>query len=205
MFGFGKQSQPRGPTFEVGSSSLFAKNRMTPKEYGREMTRLGFSFALAQFDEYLNAKDHSSEDRRLLEQVKRNPGLMQLLYANIVTAGFLCHAKMLIRVNQIVNTEVESGIYEELKNKMPGMTDSIYATHRDITANFAIAIEREMNGIDDNSTVNLLQSYVAHFYPQVGFSKDDPMPTALHSFIVGLGSRFVAVCQGDFKISFRNS
>lgn len=205
MFGFAKQSQPGMPTFEVGSSSLFEKNRMTPMEYGREITRLGFSFALGQFDKYLSAKDHSSEDRRLLEQVKRNPGLMQLLYANLLTAGFLCHAKMLLRINDIVNTEVESGIYEELKNKMPGMTESIYATHRDIIVNFAAAIEREMNGIEDNSSVKLLQSYVAHFYPQVGFSRDGPMPTALHSFIVGLGSRFVAVCQGDFKISFRNS
>ncbi len=205
MFGFGKKSQLGSPIFEVGSSSLFAKNRMAPKEYGREMTRLGFSFALAQFDEYLNAKDHSSEDRRLLEQVTQNPGLMQLLYANLITAGFLCHAKMILRVDDIVNTEVESRIYEELKNTMPGMTDSIYATHRDITANFATAIAREVTGVDENSSVSLLQSYVAYFYPQVGFSQDDPMPTALHSFIVGLGSRFVAVCQGDFKITFRNS
>jgi hypothetical protein len=203
MFGFGKKPQLGGPTFEVGSSSLFAKNRMTPKEYGREMTRLGFIFALDQFDQYLNAKDHSPEDRRLLEQVTQNPGWMQLLYADLVAGGFLCHAKMILRTTDIVNAEVESGIYEELKSKMPGMSNSNHTAQRDITANFATAIEREMTRIDENSSVNLMQGYIVHFYPQIGFSQSDPMPTALHSFIFGLGSRFVAVCQGDFKISLR--
>lgn len=205
MFRFGNKKSLQGPTFVVGSSSLFVKNQMTPTEYGREMIRLGFSFALAQVDEYRKTDDHSIEDTLLLTAVSRNPGPFQSLYVDLVSAGFLCHAKMFLGIGQLVISEIEVGILDEFRTRMTGFDESTPTTHRDITANFALAIEREIRKIDMNSSVDLLVKYLAHFYPNSELSEASAMPSALHSFILGLGSRFVGVCHDNFKISFRST
>jgi hypothetical protein len=205
MFGFGKKQPQSAPAFVVGSSSLFTKNRLTPSEFGREATRLGFSFALAQFQQYKNADDLSVLDIRLLKEVACNPGIMQLLYANLITGGFLCHAKMILHVNESVASEIEDGVLTELRATMPGIGDEILVSHKTITANFAIAIEREIRNIEPDSTISLMHNYITHFYPEALLAGRSELPSSLRSFIIGLGSRFVAVCQGDFKISLQQA
>lgn len=76
--------------FIVGSSALFSKTRLTPNEFGREITRLGFAFGVEQFERYRQVDDAGQEDLRLLKEVKLNPGFMQLMYANLITGAFLC-------------------------------------------------------------------------------------------------------------------
>ena len=205
MFGFGKKQPQPGTAFLAGSSSLFSKNRLTPSEFGREATRLGFSFALAQFKQYQDADDLSAQDIRLLKEVARNPGIMQLLYANLITGGFLCHAKMILQANKSTTSEIEDGVLTELRSTMPGIGNEILVSHKDITANFAVAIEREMRNIEPDSTISLMRNYVTHFYPEALVASNSELPNALRSFILGLGTRFVAVCQGDFKISLHQA
>ena len=81
MLGFFKSNASSGPVFVVGSSSLFSKNELAPSEFGREITRLGFNFGIAQFEMYQNANSASPLDVLFLRDVVKNPGLVQLLYA----------------------------------------------------------------------------------------------------------------------------
>jgi hypothetical protein len=203
MFGFGKPKTSKDPKFIVGSSTLFIKNQLTPFEYGLEVVRLSFSFALAQLQAYRGVDDHSQTDTVLLTTVSRNPGPMQLLYVDLVAGGFLCHARMVLRIEESISAEVEAGILAALRAKMEGLDELTISSHSDITANFAVAIEREMTGIERDSTVSLLKKYIIHYYPNSGLTAESELPSALNSFIVGLGTRFVAVCQRDFRITFQ--
>lgn len=202
MFGFGKTPIQIGPTFVVGSSSLFPKNRLTPNEYGREIARLGFMFASQQLRQYRDAEDHDENDTRLLTTVSYNPTPMECLYSDLAIGGFLCHAIMILKVNKAVAVSIEAGIFDTLTSRLDGWDDWTITTHKDIAANFAIAIEREMSNIEKNSTITLMRQYIDEFYPTLKMSITEGLPTALQSFIFGLGSRFVVLCEDDFKISF---
>ncbi len=203
MFGFSKPKPQQGPLFVVGKSSLFSKKQLTPAEFGREITRLGFQFGVAQFDRYRSAQDVSAEDIRLLQDVGRNPGIIQLLWANLITGAFLCHAKLLLAAPANVVAEIEAGVLAELRSTMPGMSEKVLKDHTDITANFAIAVEREMQQVEENSSLLLLFRYINDFYPELYSGGMPSVPSGLSSCIVGLGSRFVAVCQSDFQLSMQ--
>jgi hypothetical protein len=203
MFGFGKPKLLPGSIFVVGNSSLFSKRQLTPTEFGREITRLGFRFGVAQFGQYSSAQDISAADRRLLQEVNRNPGIAQLLWANLITGAFLCHAKLVLSAPADVIAEVEAGGLAELRSTMPGMSEQVYENHKDITANFAVAIEREMQHVEENCSLSLLFRYINDFYPELHAGHAAAIPTGLSSFIVGLGSRFVAFSQRDFQLSLQ--
>ncbi len=195
MFGINR------PAFIVGSSSLFSKKRLTPVEFGREATRLGFSFGVAQFGQYQSAGSKSQADVRLLNEVRRNPGIMQLLFSNLVAGAFLCHARMSLRATEKVSAEVEEGVLVQLRSTMPQMSPHVLQNHKDITVNFAIAIEREMRQIEAESSTSLLLSYINDLYPEFGSGVASALPSGLFAVVSGLGSRFAAVCQDDFKIT----
>lgn len=203
MFGFSKPKPPQGPLFVVGNSSLFSKKQLTPTEFGREITRLGFQFGVAQFEQYRSAQDVSAEDTRLLREVGRNPGIIQLLWANLITGAFLCHAKVVLAAPANVVAEIEAGVLAELRSTMPGMGEKVLKDHTDITANFAIAIQLELQEVEENSSLSLLFRYINDFYPELYLGGTLSVPSGLSSFIVGLGSRFVAVCQKDFQLSMQ--
>jgi hypothetical protein len=203
MFGFGKPKPSQGSVFVVGKSALFSQRQLTPIEFGRDIARLGFKFGVAQFDQYRNADDISAADAHLLREVGRNPGLIQLLWANLVTGAFLCHTKLVLSAPASVVSQVEAGVLAELQSTMPSMSEQVHQNHKDIAANFAIAIEREMLQVEENSSLSLLCRYIDDFYPDVYAGGEATVPSGLSSFIVGLGSRFVSVCQNDFQLSLQ--
>lgn len=203
MFGFGKQKPAPGCIFVVGKSSLFSKKQLNPTEFGRDITQLGFKFGIAQFEQYRSAQDISASDKRLLQEVGRNPGIIQLLWANLITGAFLCHAKLVLSAPTDVVAEVEAGVLAELRSTMPGMSEQVHENHKDITANFAVAIEREMRQVEENCSLSLLFRYINDFYPELHGGHEAAIPSGLSSFIVGLGSRFVAVSQRDFQLSLQ--
>ena len=205
MFGFSKPKPPQGSLFVVGRSSLFSKKQLTPTEFGREIARLSFQFGIAQFEQYKSAQDVSAEDTRLLREVGRNPGIIQLLWANLITGAFLCYAKLVLAAPANVVAEIEAGVLAELRSTMPSMGENVLKDHAHITANFAIAVQREMQQVEENSSLSLLLRYINDLYPELYPSDVPSVPSGLSSFIVGLGSRFVAVCQTDFQLSMQRS
>jgi hypothetical protein len=200
MFGFAKKLSQYGPVFTIGNSSLFLKNRLTPKEYGYEIARLGFMFASEQLRQYRQCTDHDENDTKLITSVSYNPMLFECLYSDLIIGGFLCHAIMILKCNKDISLSIEEGVLDALRAKLDGWDDWTITTHKDIAANFAIALEREMSQIDENAIENLMRQYIELFYPNLRMSISDGLPAILQSFIIGLGSRFVVICEKDFKI-----
>jgi hypothetical protein len=204
MFGFGRSKSSSAPMFIVGSSTLFSKTRLTPNEFGREITRLGFAFGVEQFEQYRQAGDASQEDLRLLKGVEQNPGFMQLLYANLITGALLCYAKVALQTSVEIVDEVEAGILSELRSTMPAMSEKLLNDHKHITANFAIAIEREVREVEEDASLALFLGYINDFYPGITSGKQ-AVPSGLVSRLTGLGSRFMAICQNKFNLSFQKA
>jgi len=203
MFGFGMSRSASAITFVVGNSALFSKKELSPVEFGREIARLGLKFGVAQFSQYEKATDLDRTDQALLQEARKNPGIIQLLYGNLVAGSFLCFAKAVLRAPPETILEVESGILAGLRGLMPGMSQKIIEDHKDITANFAVAVEREITEIEANSSLNLLLKYIVDFYPNMQLPNH--IPGGFVSFINGLGSRFVAICLNDWKITLRRN
>jgi hypothetical protein len=194
---------PLEPIFIVGSSSLFSKTRLTSHEFGIEITRLGFRFGVEQFERYQKTPGAGAGDLRLLTVVGRNPGLMQLLFANLITGAFLCYAKFILKASDKTVSEVEAGVLSELRSTMHGMSEGILENHVDITVNFSIAIERELLEVEENSSRVLFFRYVHDFYPDAGIGTEGTPSGGLPKLISGLGSRFMAICQDNFKLALQ--
>lgn len=203
MLGFGKSENQSEPLFIVGNSSLFSKVQLTPTEFGREIRRLGFQFGVAQFGQYQNSSSLSSQDITLLNAVNQNPGIIQLLYANLVAGAFLCFAKVILKPPQEAILNIEAGILTELRLTLQGMSEEIIDDHTKITMNFAIAIEREIKEIEESSSLSLFYHYISYFYPNLPSELKEKIPFGLFNSISDLGSRFLAVCQNDFQLTFK--
>lgn len=202
MFGFSRKQSSANPTFVVGNSSLFSKKQLSPTNFGREITQVSFNFGLDVFDHYQNSPDLSSDDLRLLKEVEGNPGIMQLLFVNLITGAFLCYAKLLLKVPDEIVSEVENGVLTELRSKMPGFNEDVLEDHKKFTTSFSIAIEREVLQIEKGASISLFLSYVNHFYPEFGSGKAD-VPSGLFKSLTGYGSRVMSLCQDQLKITFQ--
>lgn len=196
MFGFGRS----GPTFVVGSSALFVKTKLSPREFGREITRLGFRFGLARYDDYKSAKDNTAVDIRLLGEIARNPGLIQLLFANWATGAFLCHTKVVLRATDEIMAAVELGLIDELRGSMSAMSEQIIENHKMITIQFRSAVEREIRQTEVNASVSVFLHYTRAFYPESGIDSKDQVPKGLVSNLAGRGTVLAAICQDDFRL-----
>lgn len=195
----------RGPLFMIGKpGSLFSKKELTPNEFGREITRLGFRMGIDEYGHYLNNPLNTPEDLRLLDIINRNPGFIQLLYANLITGAFLCYAKLLLRVPNDVVSDIKNGILSELQTTMPEMKAEIHLNHTKITEDFAQAIEREVKEIEKNSSIVYFLKGINSFYQPIVFSEDSIFTNMLFSSLDGYGSRVMAFCQNDFVISFKS-
>ena len=109
---------------------------------------------MAQFGQYQNSSSLSSQDIAFLNEVNQNPGIIQLLYTNLVAGAFLCFAKVILKPPQEAILNIEAGILTELRSTMQGMSEEIIEDHTKITMNFAIAIEREIKEIEENHKKN---------------------------------------------------
>lgn len=202
MFGFGRSKSPSGPVFVVGNSSLFSRKQLTPSDFGREITRISFELGIDAFEHYQNSPNLSSDDLLLLEEVGRNPGIMQLLFVNLITGAFLCYAKLILKVPDEIVAKVENGVLAELRSKMPGISEDIVDDHKKFTTSFSIVIGREVMQIERDASISLFFSYLNHFYPEFG-SSGAAVPRGLFRSLTGYGSRVMASCQNDFQITFQ--
>lgn len=203
MFAFGRSKSPSGPIFVIGNSSLFSKKQLTPTEFGREITRLSFMLGIEQLEHYQKARDISTDDLRLLKEVGRNPGIMQLLYVNLMTGAFLCYAKVVLEAPDETLVEIESGVLSELRSTMPGFSEDILDGHKNITVSFSIAIGREILQIERDASISLFFSYFNHYYPEFDSGGGSAVPSGLFRSLTGFGSRVVASCQDIFQITFQ--
>lgn len=205
MFGFGRPNLPSGPIFIVGQPSIFSKNQFSPTDFGREITRLSFDLGIDLFERYQTSHDNGLDDLRLLEKVKRNPGIMQLLYVNLITGAFLCYAKLILKVPDEIVAEVENGVLVELRSRMPGFSEEILDDHKKYTASFSIVIGREVLQLEKGASIKLFFLYFNNFYPEFDSGGGTNVPNGLFSSITGYGSRVMAQCQDNFKITFQLS
>lgn len=194
---------PPDSTFVIGKSSVFSKKRLTPSEFGREITRLGFRCGVAEFEHYQKAHDISAEDQFLLNKVNCNPGLIQLLYANLITGAFLCYANILLHASDDVLDQIKIGILAELRSTMSELSEEIHEYHKDAIVNFSLAIEREVRELEEDSSLSLIFRYIIDFYPALQFDDESIMPSGMYNTLTGIGSRFMAACQNDFQISLQ--
>lgn len=203
MFGFGRSQSSSGPFFVVGHQSVFSKKQLTPTEFGREITRLSFNFGIEQFEYHQMSCNISPEDARLLKEVERNPGLMQLLYTNLKIGAYLCYAKVVLRVPDETIAEVESGVLSALRSTMPGMSEIILEDQKNIAASFSTAIGRELLQIEKDASLLLFFRYVNHFYPAFDASGGTTVPSGLSGSLMGLGTRIVGMeCQDHLQITY---
>lgn len=203
MFGFGRSKSPSGPVFVVGNSSLFSRKQLTPSDFGREITRISFELGINAFEHYQNSPNLSSDDLHLLEEVGRNPGIMQLLYVNLITGAFLCYAKLILNASDEIVAEIENGVLTELRSKMPGFSEDILDDHKKFTTSFSIVIGREVLQVEKGASISLFFIYFNHFYPEFDSGGGSAVPSGLFRSITGHGSRVMALCQDDFQITFQ--
>ena len=161
MLGFGRIA---APTFRVGNSSLFTKNDLTPDEFGREIVRLGFRFGISHADDYLSSGGRTPGDIALISKAKLNPGMMQLLFANLVSGAFYCYAKVLLRVSPSFLQTVEEGMLSALATMMPALGKQMSEHHKLVIVGFANALEGQIRGADPDPSAVLLIQYACDFY-----------------------------------------
>lgn len=206
MFGFGNLRSPSGPIFVVGNSSLFSKKQLTPTDFGREITRLSITLGGTQLEFYQNGCALDSDDVRLLKLVERNPGGMQLLYANLIAGAFLCYARLMLRVPEKNIAEVESGVLSELRSTMAKIfPEEILEYHKNITVSFSKAIECEIQQNETDFSPPLFFRYVNDVYPEFDAGGGAIVPSGLFMSLTGLGSRILAMCQNNFQLTFQRS
>ena len=194
-------SSPKMTFFKVGNSSLFQKNELSPIEFGREITRLGFQFGVSQFGEYISRESPSALEDTFLKNVQSNPGFLQLLFTNLITGAFHCYAKNLLHADAEVLKDVENGISDELRSTMSaGLSDDLIENHKLITLSFSIAVEREIMSIEEDASTNLLIKYASDFYLTENAEAIHQDPRGLSEYLSGLGSRFMAICQDNFQL-----
>ena len=206
MFGFGQLKSPPSPVFLVGNSSLFSKKQLTPTDFGREITRLSLMLGATQLEFYQNGCTLSPDDVRLLKLVGSNPGIMQLLYANLIAGAFLCYARLVLQVPEENIAEVESGVLSELRSTMAKIfPEEILEYHKNITVGFSNAIEFEVQENEKEVSSPLFFRYVKDVYPEFDAGDNYIVPSGLFMSLTGLGSRILAMCQNNFQLTFRRS
>jgi len=199
MFGFGRSTSP---IFHIGNSSLFLKKDLTPDEFGREAVRLGFRFGVLHADEYLSSGGQAPGDIALISKAKLNPGMMQLLFANLVSGAFYCYAKVLLRVSPSVLQTVEVGMLSALTTTMPALGKQMSERHKLIIIGFANALEGQIRGAEPDPSAVLLIKYVCDFYLSDQYMH---LPEILAERLSGFGSKFMAICQNDFRLTATNA
>jgi hypothetical protein len=178
------------------------KKDLTPDDFGREVVRLGFRFGVFHADDYLSTGGQTPGDIALIEKAKSNPGMMQLLYANLVSGAFYCYAKVLLRVSPAVLTTVEAGMLSALIETMPALGREMSEHHKLIITGFARAIESQIRGTEPDPSALLLIQYACDFYLSDQYKH---LPETLAERLSGFGSTFMAICQDDFRLTASNA
>ena len=202
MFGFEKESKTNQVIFRVGKSSLFAKTELLPKEFGMELLRLSFTFGIEQANQYLASQTANETDAYLKAKVAKNPGFFQLMFVNLLAGAFYCYVHSGLRASNDVLDEVRSGVLTRFLETMSGISESVINEQLIYIGNFSIVLEREMRQVEENASLKLFLQYIYDFY------FDDqpnglPLPAALIERVTGLGSRFAAICQNDWRLSLQ--
>ena len=137
---------------------------MTPFEYGQEIARFGLARGVEQFSRYEKTGSSSVEDAHLIEEAGRNPGMAQLLFADLITGAFFCHAKVLLKSPDEVLGAIGAGVFAQLPVLLPGLGEQLFGNHVRLTANFATDVEREITQIEEDLSVNLMFRYRNSYY-----------------------------------------
>lgn len=200
MFGFGRPSRGQTALFRIENSSLFQKNELSPIEFGGEITKLGIQFSMGQFEDYVSREKSTDVEVEFMKKVQINPGFLQLVIANLITASFHCYARVLLHAKSEVIKEMEEGIAMGLRSAMPRLDEDLIEHHRNIVIGFSTAIEREIENIEEESSVSLLVRYVSHFYLSDKANETHKIYGGLSEQISGLGSKFMGICQNNFQL-----
>ena len=185
------------PKFKVEDDSIMSKSVFYPREFGMEITNLSFAFSVEQFEKHIFTRRYLSAEIRQASLIRKNPEPFQAFLALLFIGAVHCYIRVILRAGDKVLEEFCSGISDGLRSKVPVWGDDIIEAHKLVAVNFSIALLREIRQTDQKSSTNLFLKYLLDIYPD---AKDFFASEGLISYLDGLGTKFMAICQNIFKV-----
>lgn len=187
--------------FSVDEHSLFKQQTLSPKEFGQEIARLGFTFGIAQSQEYIKRQTEAEPTNNFLKAAKDNQDFLILSFSALITASFHCYTRALLKASDTTLTMIEEGIAEKMNGTMPHLGEAAIKMHKNTTLLFSMLLEQEIREENLNATADFFGRNTSDYYKLKDSDDTIEPPEMLKQYLSGLGTRFMAVCQNEFKIS----
>lgn len=187
--------------FRVGDASLFKGEFLSAKEFGKEIARLGLSFGDAQSKAFFEQQEKRNPKAAFLIAAKENQDFFILTFSALICGAFTCYSQLLLKASEASIKGIRDGLVEGTGEILPGLSDNVMSVYVGMTIRFSSLLLKETAQESVNDSTNYFIESVAEYYKAKSSDEELEPPKELREYLSGLGSRFMAVCQDEFKIS----
>lgn len=195
------KTEEKNEIFKIGEHSLFKGEFLSPKEFGKETARLGLAFGDAQTKGFFEQQSKQAPNNEFLAAAKQNQDFFILTLSALISGAFTCYSQLLLNASNNTTKNFMEGIAEGTKELLPSLSDNSLSWYVSMISSFSELLLNEVAQKTEDASTKLFIESVSEFYNSEGINENLRVPEALKEYLSGLGSRFMAVCQDEFKIT----
>lgn len=187
--------------FKIGEPSLFKGEFLSPKEFGKEIARLSLAFGDAQAENFFEQQAQKDTGNTFIITAKKNQDFFTLTLSALICGAFTCYSQLILNASHDSTKNFMESLSEGTKEFLPSLSESALTWYVRMVSSFSSLLMSEVTQENENASANLFIESVGAFYNPDNTDENMQPPEELREYLSGLGSRFMAVCQDEFKIS----
>lgn len=173
---------------------------LTAIDFGQEAARLGQVFGFGQYEKYLERQAESNPNSPFLKIVQEEPNFLIMQFGALMTGAILGYVNVILKPEKRVFDEVLIGARLKIQDLYSEQSESVQNFLVEQTFIFTHLLIDEVREVAPDASLKRLCEDAGTFYRNKSGKDDLEVPAALAQYVSGLGSRFMAVCDSDFKI-----